>query len=128
MTKKSGIRQSREQEVAAVIEQMDDWIQRKTRLILSISTPLFHLFLRGRVVGHQEGMFLFDNYGETSRVPVIPEHYDHRVCKQKGSASVTFETSEMQGQLEIREDDSEPQFEEMCRNWVLSKMLADVAS
>jgi hypothetical protein len=46
-----------------VIKRMDYWMQHKTRLTLLIGTPLFHLFLRGRVVGRQEGLFLFDSYG-----------------------------------------------------------------
>jgi hypothetical protein len=128
MTKKSGIRKSREQELSKVINQMDGWVQDKTRLILSVSTPLFHLFLRGRVVGRQQGLFLFDSYGETYRVPVIPEHYDHIVCGQKSPVSVTFETSAMQGQLKTYEDGAKPMFEEICANWVLSSMAADTAS
>ena len=44
--------------------QSKRWMHDKTRLILSISTPLFQLFLRGRVVGRQdERLFLFDSYG-----------------------------------------------------------------
>src|ERR1022692_1365539 len=116
MTKNSGNPKSREQELAKVLKQMDDWMQHKTRLMLSISTPLFHLFLRGRV-GRQEGLFLFDSYGEVCRVPVIPKNYDHVVlCRQKGSASVTFETSEMRGGLEIQEDGATAMFEEICVN------------
>jgi hypothetical protein len=130
MTK--NISKSREQKLAKVINQIDSWMQDETRLILSISTPLFQLFLRGRVVGRQGRLFLFDNYGETCRIPVIPEHYDHVVCKQKdlvsGLPSVTFETSGMQGRLEMREDDSEPKFEEMCVNWVLESMAADAVT
>jgi hypothetical protein len=125
---KKNISKSREQELAKVINQMDGWIQDKTRLIFSISTPLFHLFLRGRVVAHGEGLFLFDSYGGTCRVPVIPERYDHVVCDRKSPASVTFETSAMQGSLEMHEDDAEPMFAEICVNWVLSKMVADGAS
>ena len=41
MTKKSSIAKSREQKLSKVINQMDYWMQHKTRLILSISTPLF---------------------------------------------------------------------------------------
>jgi hypothetical protein len=80
---------------------MNSWMQHKTRLTLLISSPLFFLFLRGRIVGRQGRLFLFDNYGGTCRVPVIPEHYDRVVCKQKGLAKVTFETSEIQGKLEM---------------------------
>ena len=128
MTKKSGIRKSREQELSKVINQMADWMQHKTRLILSISTPLFHLFLRGRVVGRQQGLFLFDSYGETCRVPVIPEHYDHIVCGPKSPVAVTFETSATRGQLKMYEDGAEPMFGESCANWLLSSMAADTAS
>src|ERR1017187_10222184 len=128
MTKNSGNPKSREQELAKVLKQMDCWMQHKTRLMLSISTPLFHLSLRGRVVGRQEGLFVFDSHGEVSRVPVIPGNYDHVVlCTQKGSASVTFETSEMRGGLEIQEDGATAMFEEICVNWVLAKMAADAA-
>lgn len=133
MTK--NISKTREQKLAKVINQMDGWMQEKTRLILSISTPLFYLFLRGRVVGRQEGtkcnprdLFLFDSYGETCRVPVIPERYDRVLYRQKGPASVTFETSGMQGSLEMHEDESEPKFEEICVNWVSSKMVADAST
>jgi hypothetical protein len=126
MTK--NISKSREQKLAKVINQMDDWMQHKTRVILSISTPLFQLFLHGRVVCRQEGLFLFDNYGETCRIPVIPEWYDRVLCQQKGPVSVTFETSGMQGRLEMLEDESEPKFEEICVNWVLANMAADTAS
>ena len=126
MTK--NISKSREQKLAKVINQMDDWMQHQTRVILSISTPLFQLFLRGRVVGRQERLFLFDNYGETCRIPVIPERYDRVLCQQKDPASVTFETSEMQGQLKMQEDDAEPKFEEMYVNWVLANMAVDTAS
>ncbi len=71
---------------------------------------------------------MFDNYGETCRVPVIPEQYDRVVCKQKGLASVTFETSEIQGKLEMCEDGAEPMFEEMCADWLLSNMVGDATS
>jgi len=125
---KKNVSKSREQELAKIIIQMDGWIQDKTRLIFSINTPLFHLVLRGRVVGQSEGLFLFDSYGETCRVPVIPERYDHVVCDRKSPASVTLETSAMQGSLEMHEDDAEPMFAEICVNWVLSKMVADGAS
>ena len=128
MTKKADIPKSREQKLSKVVNQMDYWMQHKTRLILSISTPLFHLFLRGHVVGRQQGLFLFDSYGETCRVPVIPEHYDNIVCGQKSPVSVTLETSAMQGQLKMYEDGEEPMFEEICANWVLSSMAADTAS
>ena len=124
---KKNVSKSREQKLAKVINQMDDWIQDKTRLIFSIKTPLFHLFLRGRVMVHQEGLFLFDSYGGACRIPVIPERYDHVVCDRKNPASVTLETS-MQGSLEMHEDDAEPMFAEICVNWVLSKMVADGAS
>jgi hypothetical protein len=123
MTKSTS--KSREQKLTKVVNQIDDWMKHKTRLILSISTPLFHLFLRGRVMGRQEGLFLFDSYGEVCRIPVIPEHYDQVLCTQKGPASVTFETSGIQGSLEMREDETEPKFEEMCANWVLANMVAE---
>ena len=125
---KKNISKSREQKLAKVINQMDGWMQNKTRLILSINTPLFHLFLRGRVVGRQEGLFLFDSYGEVCRIPMIPEHYDQVLCTQKGPASVTFETSGMQGRLEMREDETEPKFDEICANWVLANMVAEADS
>lgn len=128
MTKDSGTSQSHKQEVADVIEQMNSWMQHKTRLTLLISTPLFFLFLRGRIVGRQGRLFLFDNYGKTCRVPVIPENYDRVVCKQKGLAKVTFETSEIQGRLEMCEDGAEPMFGEMCADWVLSNMVGDATS
>jgi len=139
MKKNPGNPKSREQKLAKVVNQMDHWMQKETRLILSINTPLFRLFQRGRVVGRQEGtkcdpgvLFLFDSYGGTCRVPVIPEHYDRVRCKQKclasGLPSVTFETSEMQGMLEIHEDGAKPMFEEICVNWVLANMAADTAS
>jgi hypothetical protein len=93
---------------------------------------LFQLFLRGRVVRRQERLFLFDSYGETCRIPVIPEHYDHVVCKQKdlasGLPSVTFETSGMRGRLEMHEDGAEAMFQEICVNWVLANMAADTPS
>jgi hypothetical protein len=124
MTK--NILKSREQRLTKAVNQMDAWMQHKTRLIVSISTPLFYLVLHGRVVGRQEGLFLFDSYGEVCRVPVIPEHYDRVLCNQKGPASVTFETSRRQGKLEIAEDGREAGFEEMCADWVLSNMVAEV--
>jgi hypothetical protein len=112
------ISKTREQKLAKVINQMDGWMHDRTRLLLSISTPLFQLFLRGRIVGRQGRLFLFDSYGQTCRVPVIPEHYDRVLSKQKclvsGLPSVTFETSEMQGKLEMHEDGAEPMIEEMC--------------
>ena len=123
MTK--NISKSRKQKLAKAIDQMDGWMRDKTRLILSIHTPLFHLFLRGRVEGRQKRMFVFANYGDTCRVPVIPENYDRILCGQKGPASVTFETSGMQGKLEMHEDDTEPKFEEICVNWVLGNMADD---
>jgi len=48
--------------------------------------------------------------------------------KQKSPASVTFETSEMQGTLEIHEDGAEPMFAEICVDWVISKMADDALS
>ena len=122
------ISKTREQKLAKAINQMDGWMQGKTRLILSISTPLIQIFLRGRVVGRQKRLFLFDNYGETCRIPVIPERYDRVLCQQKDPASVTFETSGTQGTLEMREDDTGPKFEEMCVNWVLANMAADAVT
>lgn len=71
---------------------------------------------------------MFDSYGETCRVPIIPEHYDRVVCVQKAPASVTFETSGMQGRLEMHEDDTEPKFEEICVHWVLENMAADAVT
>jgi hypothetical protein len=121
----TNISKPRGQKLAKVINQMDDWMQHKTRLVLSIQTPLFNLFLRGRLVGRQERLFLFDSYGETCRVPVIPQDYDRVVCKQKGPASVTFESSETQGWLEIQEDGAKPMFEEISANWILSKIADD---
>jgi hypothetical protein len=103
-------------------------MRHKTRLILSINTPLFHLFLRGRVVGRQEGRFLFDSYGETCRVLVIPEHDDRVLCGQKGAASVTFETFGMQGQLKMQKDGAEPMLEEMCADRLLANMVGDATS
>jgi hypothetical protein len=120
MTK--NISKSREQKLTKAVNQMDAWMQHKTRLIVSISTPLFYLVLRGRVVGRQEGLFLFDSYGEVCRVPVIPEHYDRVLCNQKGPASVTFETSGMQGKLELGEDGREAGLAELCAEWALSTM------
>jgi hypothetical protein len=125
---KKNVSKTREQKLAKVINQMDGWMQDKTRLILSISTPLFPLFLRGRVVGRQESLFLFDSYGEVCRVPLLPEAYDHILCNPKGPASVTLETSAMHGSLEMHEDDAEPMFEEMCARWALANMAADTAS
>jgi hypothetical protein len=125
---KKSVSKTREQKLAKVINQMDGWMQDKTRLIFSISTPLFHLFLRGRLVGRHEGMFLFDSYGGACRVPVIPEHYDQIVCGQKSPVSVTLETGEMQGELKMHEDGAEPMFEEICTNWTLANMAADTAS
>jgi hypothetical protein len=128
LMKKTNVSKSREQELAKVINQMDGWIQDKTRLLFSINTPLFHLFLRGRIGTHQEGLFLFDSYGGTCRIPVIPERYDHVVCDRKSPASVTLEKSAMQGSLEMREDEAEPMLEEICANWTLAKIVADAAS
>jgi hypothetical protein len=129
------ISKSREQKLAKVLQQMDQWRRDKVRLTLLITTPLFLLFLRGRVVGRLEGtkgnpsdLFLFDSYGETCRVLIIPEHYDHVLCKHNGLASVTFETSGMQGTLEMQEDGAKPMFEEICVNWVLEKMAAVAAA
>jgi hypothetical protein len=57
---------------------------------------------------------------------VVPEHYDRVLCNQKGPASVTFETSGIEGKLEMVEDGAEPMFEELCVDWVVSKMVDDV--
>ncbi|MCU1303278.1 MAG: hypothetical protein JWQ87_3562 [Candidatus Sulfotelmatobacter sp.] len=126
MTKNSGSPKSRAQELANVIKTMDHWMQHKTRLILQISTPLFYLVLRGRIVGRQQSLFLFDSYGQTCRVPVVPERYNRVLCNQKGPALVTFETSGIEGKLEMMEDDAEPMFEELCVDWVISKMADDL--
>jgi hypothetical protein len=123
MTNKSGIRKSREQELSKVINQMDYWMQHKTRLILSISTPLFHLFLRGRMVGRQECLFLFDSYGEACRIPITPERYDRLRCNQTGTASLTLGISGMQGELVIGEDGREAGIAETCADWVLSNLV-----
>jgi hypothetical protein len=125
---RKSVSKTREQKLARVINQMDGWMQDKTRLVLSISTPLFHLFLRGRLVGRQEGLFLFDSYGEVCRVPILPEAYDHVLCNPKVPTSVTLETSAMQGKLEMHEDGAEPMFEETCAGWALANMAADTAS
>jgi len=132
MTKKSRIPASRKQKLAKVTQQMDQWMHDRTRLILSISTPLFQFFLRGRVVGRLERLFVFDAYGETCRVPVIPEYYDHVLRKQKDPISdlpsVTFEKSGMQGKLEIAEDGREAGLAEMCADWMLSNTALDTTS
>lgn len=122
MTKESGIRKSRGQELSKVIHQMDYWMQHKTRLVLSISTPLFPLLLRGRVVGRQQGLFLFDSYGEACRIPINPKHYDRLRCNQAGTASWTLGSSEMQGELIIGEDGREAGIAETCADWVLSNL------
>ena len=128
MTQKSHIPKTSQQKLTHVLAQMDSWRSHHTRVILSIHSPLFHLTLRGRIVGRLERLFLFDTYGGTCRIAVIPEQYDRVVCNQKGPASVTFETSGMPGQLEIHEDGAEAMFEEMCTDWVLSKMCAEGAA
>jgi hypothetical protein len=120
MKKNPGNPKSRDQKLARVINQMEGWMHDKTRLILSISTPLFQLFLRGCVVGRQERLFLFDSHEKSCGVPVIPEHYDRVLCEQKGPASVTFETSGMQGRLEMREDDTEADTHSF-RWWMMAK-------
>jgi hypothetical protein len=56
---------------------------------------------------------------------VVPEHYDEVLWKEKSPASVTFETSGVEGKLEMMEDDANPMFEELCVDWVLSKMADD---
>ena len=55
------------------------------------------------------------------------------ICRRHGDlrlrtrpASVTFETSGIEGKLEMVEDDAEPMFEELCVDWVASKMADDV--
>jgi hypothetical protein len=127
MKQQSGIAKG-SQKLTRVLEQMESWRTQGTRLILSIDSPLFHrLTLRGRIVGRLKRLFLFDTYGETCRIAVIPEQYDRMVCNQKGPASVTFETSGMAGQLEIHEDGAEAMFAEMCTDWVLSKMCTEAA-
>jgi len=124
MTKKSDVTKSRKQDLPKVLKQMDCWMQHKMRLTLMISTPLFPLFLRGRIVGRQERLFLFDSHGETCRVPVIPERYDRALCNQKDPASVTLENiSGMQGKLTIAEDVQEAFFAEICADWDLRNLL-----
>jgi hypothetical protein len=127
MKQQSGISKSSQQKLARVLEQMESWKNQKTRLILSIDSPLFYLTLRGRIVGRLERLFLFDTYGETCRIAVIPERYDRVLHKQKGPASVKFETSQSPGQLELHEDNGEAMFAEMCTDWVLSKMCTEAA-
>lgn len=128
MTQKSDIAKASQQKLIRVLEQMDNWRKHKTRLILSIGSPLFHLTLRGRIVGRLERLFLFDTYSETCRIAVIPEQYDRVLCSKNDPASVTFETSGMPGQLQLHEDDGKPQFEEMSSDWVLSNMCAEGAA
>ncbi len=123
MTKKSGITKSQKQDLAKVLKLMDSWIRHRTRLTLFINTPLFSFFLRGRMVGRQEGLFLFDPHGEACRVPIIPEHYDRALCDQEDPAAVTLEnTSGMQGYLKIAEDSQEAFFAEICTDWILQNM------
>jgi hypothetical protein len=128
MTQKSDISKPSQRKLTRVLEQMDSWKSHNTRLILSIHSPLFHLTLRGRIVGRLERLFLFDTYGETCRIAVIPEQYDRVLCNQKAPASVNFETAEMPGGLRITEDEAEPMFEEMHTDWALSKMCAEGAA
>jgi hypothetical protein len=124
MTKKSGITKSRKQDLAKVLKLMDSWMKHRTRLTLFFNMPSFPLFLRGRMVGRQEGLFLFDSHGEDCRVPLVPERYDRAVCDQEDPASVTLEnTSGMQADLRIAEDAQDASFPEMCADWVLQKMV-----
>jgi hypothetical protein len=128
MTQKSHIPITSQQKLTRVLAQMDSWRSHHTRVILSIHSPLFHLTLRGRIVGRLERLFLFDTYGETCRIAVIPEQYDRILCNQKAPAWVNFETAAMPGQLRITEDEAEPMFEEMHTDWALSKMCAEGAA
>ena len=128
MTQKSDIAKTSQRKLTRVLEQMDNWRKHKTRLILSIGSPLFHLTLRGRISGRLERLFLFDNYGEICRIAVIPEQYDRVLWSKNDPTSVTFETSGMPGQLQLHEDHGEPQFGEMSTEWVLSNMCAEGAA
>ena len=63
MTQESKTPKSRKQALSKVLKQMDHWLELRTRLILSIGTPMVDLVLRGRIVGRQGRLFLFDSYG-----------------------------------------------------------------
>jgi hypothetical protein len=127
MTKESKIPKSRKQTLSQVLKQMDRWLELRTRLTFSISTPLFNLVLRGRIIGRQGRLFLFDSYGETCRVPVIPECYERLICNQEDTTSITFRgSSGTAGELRFAEDDRPAGLEEILADWFLST-LSDAA-
>jgi hypothetical protein len=120
MAQKTDISETSQHKLTRVLEQMDSWRSHNSRLILSIHSPLFHLTLPGRIVGRLKRLFMFDTYGETCRIAVIPEQYDRIIYKQQ-VPSVTFETSGMAGER------AEAMWAEICVDWVASKMFADAA-
>jgi hypothetical protein len=128
MTQKSGIRKSPKQDLAKVLQQMDDWMRHQTRLSLLIDPSLFALCLRGRIVGRQERLFLFDSYSETCRVTLKPESFDRVMCNQEGTALSVELISAERGQMTIFEDSREPRLEEMCADWFRSNLERDADS
>ena len=62
----------------------------------------FPLLLRGRVVGRQEEMFLFDTHGGVCRLPIIPENYDQVLWNKPDPGSVTLKCTS--GEMRIAED------------------------
>ncbi|MGC1646695.1 MAG: hypothetical protein WA741_12760 [Candidatus Sulfotelmatobacter sp.] len=125
MMQKSGIRKSPKQDLAKVLQQMDDWMRHQTRLSLLIDQSLFALCLRGRIVGRQEGLFLFDSHSETCRVTLKPESFNRVMCNQEGTVLSVELISAERGQMTIFEDSQEPKLEEMCADWFLSNPESD---
>jgi hypothetical protein len=125
MMKKSGIRKSPTHDLAKVLQQMDDWMRHHTRLGLVINPSLFALCLRGRIVGRQKRLFLFDSYGETCRVALRPEDFDRVLCNQEGTDSSVTLISEEEGQLTLSEDNREARLEEMSADWFRSNLESD---
>lgn len=128
MTQKSGIRKSPTHDLPKVLQQMDDWMRHQTRLSLLINPSLFALCLRGRIVGRQKRLFLFDSYSETCRVTLKPESFDRVVCNQEGTALSVELTSAEQGRVTIFEDSREPRLEEMCADCFRSNLERDAHS
>jgi hypothetical protein len=122
MMQKSGIRKSPTHDLAKVLQQMDNWMRHQTRLSLLINPSLFALCLRGRIVGRQKRLFLFDSYGETCRVTLKPESFDRVVCNQEGTALSVELTSAEQGRVTIFEDSRQPKLEEICADWFRSNL------